>query len=332
VALHRKVAEAIESLHAASLDDHLPALAHHWARASAPAAETSRAVEYASRAGNRARAQLAHHEAVDWYRQALELLDVAGTRPSDPQRIGLLIDLGDAQRRAGDAVHRDTLLQAAALAQAEGDADLLVRAALANDRMFSRTSSLDAERVAVLEAAVAASDPGDSPDKARLLANLADEIAFSSPSGRHRELAGEALAMARRLGDPVTLAHVLTRRGSVMVATIESHREIVELAAIAERLDDPVQRLWAEMWMALTRPAIGEPIEPESYDQSIRLADDLGHAALRWTLRLVQAVALRIAGRLEEAEARAGEALEFGRAAGFPDALLLHNSVLFSIR
>jgi hypothetical protein len=59
VALHRRVAEAIETIHAGGLDDHLPALAHHWARASAPAADTARAVDYATRAGDRALAQLA---------------------------------------------------------------------------------------------------------------------------------------------------------------------------------------------------------------------------------------------------------------------------------
>ena len=38
VTLHRKAAQAIETIHESALDDYLPALAHHWARASAPAA------------------------------------------------------------------------------------------------------------------------------------------------------------------------------------------------------------------------------------------------------------------------------------------------------
>jgi class 3 adenylate cyclase len=54
VALHRRVAQAIESLHTHALDDHLPSLAHHWARAAAPAADTLRAIDYATRAGDRA--------------------------------------------------------------------------------------------------------------------------------------------------------------------------------------------------------------------------------------------------------------------------------------
>ncbi|MGH9010369.1 MAG: ATP-binding protein, partial [Acidimicrobiia bacterium] len=138
VALHRRVAQAIESLHGRALDDHLPALAHHWARASAPAADTARAVDYASRAGDRALTQLAPDEAVAYYRQALELLDVA--EPAEGQRLRLLIALGEAQRQAGDPAHRETLLAAARLAAERGDTDALARAALANTRpIFSST-------------------------------------------------------------------------------------------------------------------------------------------------------------------------------------------------
>ena len=49
VTLHRKAAEAIETIHRSQLDDYLPALAHHWAKASAPVTDMARAVEYAQR-------------------------------------------------------------------------------------------------------------------------------------------------------------------------------------------------------------------------------------------------------------------------------------------
>src|SRR5205807_4777394 len=101
VALHRGVAESIEAIHAANLDDHLPALAHHWARASAPAAETHKAVDYATRAGDRALAQLAHDEAAAYYRQALDLLDPAARPDGEARRCELLIALGESQRRVG---------------------------------------------------------------------------------------------------------------------------------------------------------------------------------------------------------------------------------------
>ena len=100
VALHRRVAQAIESCHAGVIDDYLPALAHHWARASAPAADTARAVDYAGRAGDRALVQLAYDEAATYYHQALELTAAGGA--DEPGQLDLLIRLGEAQLRAGD--------------------------------------------------------------------------------------------------------------------------------------------------------------------------------------------------------------------------------------
>ncbi|MGH9021568.1 MAG: ATP-binding protein, partial [Acidimicrobiia bacterium] len=44
VALHQRVAEALETIYAGALDDYLPALAHHWSRASVPAAQADRAI------------------------------------------------------------------------------------------------------------------------------------------------------------------------------------------------------------------------------------------------------------------------------------------------
>ena len=214
VALHRKVAEAIEALHGDRLDDHLPALAHHWARASAPAAETGRAVEYARRAGDRALAQFANDEAAAYFRDALDLLDVAEVAPDDPRRLPLLISLGEAQQRAGDVTHRETLLAAADMARGLGDHESLAPAALANSRGFiaSVAGTVDAERVAALEAAAAALPPDDSALRARVLSTLALELTFDADWDRRLSLSDEAVAMARRVGDPNALAHVLATR------------------------------------------------------------------------------------------------------------------------
>ena len=133
-AFHRHVAEAIERVHGTALDDHLPALAHHWARAAAPAADLRRAVDYAARAGDHALTQLAHDEAVAYYRQALEFLESGGAGTEDPRHLELLIALGEAQRRVGDPSHREVLLTAARVARQRGNADALARAALANSR------------------------------------------------------------------------------------------------------------------------------------------------------------------------------------------------------
>src|SRR5688500_1595296 len=214
VALHRKVAEAIEAIHGERLDDHLPALAYHWARAAAPAAETSRAVEYARRAGDRALTQFANDEAAGYFREALELLEVAGGADVDPRRLRLLISLGEAQRRAGDVAHREILLRACELARQLGDADALAEAALANTRGYiaSVAGAVDEDRVAALEAAVLALPSDDSAIRARLLCTLGLELSFAGAWERRVALSDEAVAMARRVGHAEALADVLMAR------------------------------------------------------------------------------------------------------------------------
>ena len=117
-------------------------------------------------------------------------------------RIDLLIGLGTAQRQAGIASFRETLLEAARRAQELGDTDRLVAAALANNRgLFSSLGQVDVEKVDVLEAALDALPDTDSPERARLLATLCSEITYHSPLERRLALADEAKAIARRLGD-----------------------------------------------------------------------------------------------------------------------------------
>ena len=123
--LNQRAAEAIESVHAGRLGEHLSALANHYSRAAAPAGETAdKAVDYAVQAGERALAQLAHDEAVAWYHRALDLIDGA-TGFDEAARLDVLVALGEAQQRASDPAHRDTLLEAARTAQQLGRTDVL---------------------------------------------------------------------------------------------------------------------------------------------------------------------------------------------------------------
>ena len=349
--LHRKVAEAFESVHRERLDDHLPALAHHWARASAP--PPGKAVDYAARAGNRALAQLAHDEAVAYYRQALELLEAAGSSPAGRRRLDLLIDLGEAQRRAGDPAHRQTLLDAAALAETSGDIDALGRAALANNRgFFSSVFSIDRERVAVLEAALDGLGPADSPLRARLLATLAAELTFSRQRGRRHQLAAEARAMARRLGDEATLGLVLATsfaataigsgdvgdplRAAVRPGEVNDALErSAELAAIAERLADPALTFWAAFNTHISAfIAARFDLADAALEDVARSAEALGQRFMAYMVAFLRGNWARTAGRLAEAEELAESALTVGLEAGVSEseAFRVSRSMLFMIR
>jgi class 3 adenylate cyclase len=337
VDLHRKVAEAIEAVHAGALDDHLPALAHHYTRASTPAALTDKAVTYAARAGDRALSQLANDEAARYYHHTLELVEVGEGGVDEAQRLELLISLGEAERRAGDPAHRETLLEAARLAHARGDAGALARAALANSRGFlmSAAGAVDQERIAALEAAVTALSE-TSAIRARLLANLAMELMYAGDFPRRSRLSEEALAVARQLDDPATLVPVLVGRFNA-IATSQTLAErlalTAELVELIERLSDPA--IHSRAWFVRYRATLeaGDMAEADRAIAALtELASELNQPVLHWTLTWVRAGRHLLAGRIAEADAEAQAVMTLGRATGQPDADQFFYHVVFPIR
>ena len=151
--MHRRVAEALEDLCEGKPGARVTELARHWAAATA-LAETNKALDYSVLAGEQALENLAPDEAVPWLTQALDLLE-RSSEPDPAQRCELTIRLGEAQRQAGQAEYRETLLRAAAQADELQDTDRMARAALANSRGFaSAFGAVDEERLAVLEKAI----------------------------------------------------------------------------------------------------------------------------------------------------------------------------------
>jgi len=323
VGLHRRVGEALEALHGDAVDDHLPALVHHFAAGG----DMAKAVTFATLAGERALARLAYDEAAAYYSQAVEILEVADLPDGEARHLDLLIALGECQRRAGDAGHRETLLRAARLAQARGDADRLARAALANRRgfMFSAVGSGDANRVVVLEGAVEAMGTADSATRARLLATLGLELVYGGEQERRLQLSDEALALARRLGNTATLADVLLNRYYTIGGPDTSEERLanaVELAALAEQLGDSVMTAQALFLRTFAAVEGGDMEEAHrGLDGCEQLAGELGQPMLRWFATIWRGAFALLAGRPGEAERLATAAFELGRASGQPDAL-----------
>jgi DNA-binding SARP family transcriptional activator len=334
VTLHRRVGEAIEAVHAGRLDDHLPALAHHYARASA--GDTARAVDYAARAGDRALAQLAHDEAVAYYGQALELLDVTEGPPDEALRLELLISLGDAQCRAGNPAHRETLLEAGRLADQQGDAERAARAALANQRgLFSRIGGSDPERVAALEQALDAVSPAPTPLRARLLAQLSVELQFAQDE-RRLDLAREALAIARAADDPATLAPVLAAAWLAHwnpALAAEQSQLVDELAEVATRQSDRSLEFQAGFARFITASQQGDMARVDSgLNTCVRIADELGQPVLSWRATHLRAHRAWAGGRLQEAERLLEETGRLAEALGQPDLVVWSHSPLSVLR
>jgi tetratricopeptide (TPR) repeat protein len=337
VAVHRKLAEAIEVIHAGRLDEHLPALAYHYAQASLPAVEPGKAVEYARRAGAAALAQLAHDDAVRYYRQALELLDAHGAPAGDPRRVEVLIALGEGQRRSGDPASRETLFEAARRARERGDGDALARAALANSRgtLMGNAGRLDAELLAVLEGALEATGESDSAARARLMAHIALELVWTGDREELVRLVDGAMAMARRLDDAAVLADVLLSCFYAIhsPSTVTERLErAAELLALAEQLEDGRMMVHAYWQRARAAIEVGDLAEGlRCVEHQERLAADLGEPTLRWMATVCGVGPLLAAGRLAEADARNEAALAMGQETQ-PDAPTFYAAQLFPIR
>jgi hypothetical protein len=332
--LHRRIAEGIESLHGGALDDHLPALAHHWARASASGAAGAKAVAYARRAGDRALAQFANDEAAAYYRQAIDLLDAA-VGSDGGLRCDLLIALGEAQRRAGDANHRETLLEACRQASELDDVERAARAALANHRgIASRWEAVDSERLRALEGVLQAVGPTETPVRARLLAALACELYFAA-DGRRHAVAGEAVAIARRAGDPATLASVLADCWySTWHPTnlTERARAVDELVDLGRRLGDHRLQFDAGLGLFLTGLQLGDIRRADAgLESSARVANELGQPVLHWRVAHTAANRAMAVGDFDLAERLAAEGLAMGEACGQAVAAVYHRAGLVII-
>ena len=330
--LHRRIARVLEQ--SAAEGTRSGEIADHLLRAD-PASPDPKVLEYMRMAGTRALTQLAPHDVCRWFTEALRVVDlVPGIEPR--VRIELTVALGEAQRHAGVADHRTTLLHAAELARDLDERDLLVQAALANTRLASAAGRVDTSRIAVLEAAISAVGAGDSTARARLLATFAAELTWDGDWRRRRSLSDEALAMARRVGDADTLAYVLTRRPNtiwVPDALGERLANTEESLRIARRLGDPVARFWASMYRLNATAAAADLTEAAGLlDTMADIADEVPLPLLRWEANLHRAWYFLLGGNFVDGESHSSRAFEIGMECGQPDAPMLYAGQLLMLR
>jgi tetratricopeptide (TPR) repeat protein len=323
--LHRRVAEVLEAADDAGAQ--VAELAHHWLQATRRS-DSARARDWALQAGDDAMRSLAPGDAVAYFRQALLLHDQL--RDDDvAMRIDLLTRLGTAERQVGDAEHRDTLLKACRLARREGDGPRLAAAALANNSgTFSVFGGLDAERVEMLEAAIAAGS--DNASQARLLATLANELTYSGDFARRRQLVDDALAAARASGDPALHLHALNLVFYPLWVpeTLDERVAMTEESlALAADVDDPLTQFWTAITSQTNLVQAGRVAESDvQLEQLCDLADRLAQPALQWRARHITATRQLLVGDPDAAEPLARAALELGTSAGEPAAAFYFKS------
>jgi DNA-binding SARP family transcriptional activator len=315
VRLHSQAVEALEALHGEEPGRYLAELAYHCMAGR----DYHGGLRYARRAGDRAFALLAYEEAVRLYEIALEALE-RSEPVDDPSRCRLQLVLGEAQARAGlmDRA-RGTFLAAADLAMRLNLPDELARAALGYGGRFAYArAGTDRRLVPLLDAALAAVPDGDSELRARLMARLAGALR-SEPSTQPRAaVCREAVQMARRLGDPGTLAYALE---SAYVGVSPRNTEAWlaignELVGVAREAEDREREFFGHQHGLGALMVLGDMDGVDARLEAMAaLVEELRQPTLKRALAVTRTMRALFAGRFEEAENLVQEALRVGPSA-----------------
>ncbi len=202
MAAHHDAGRALEHVYCGAIESHLPELAHHFLEA-APRGDLEKAVDYAERAGQRALENLGYEQAAEIFARGLEALGLL--EPDPRRRAQLLLGLAGAQSRAGRHAARATYGAAVAVARAIDDDEILARAALGIAPFALTAGFVDEGHVTLLNEALERIGDADDALRVRLLGSLAVALYWSDAAPRRRELTREALQIAERTGDDLTL-------------------------------------------------------------------------------------------------------------------------------
>jgi class 3 adenylate cyclase len=328
--LHRRVAQVLEPRATAGDDTLLPSLARHYCEAAA-LGEAEQAIRYATEAAQGARARLAYEEAAELYERGLAVLE----RHSDDERQhrgDLLIALSRERWAEGDRRGaRRAAHDAAQHGRDVGRPELIADAAMAigGPRGWSEAGIVDEELIALCEDALARLPPEDSRSRATVTARLAAELYFRPGSSKRRRAAtNEAVVMARRLGDPATLAYVLgsAHWGVWVPGGVDERLPIAEeIFRSGREAGNRELEFSGASWSFSDLMELGETARAdEMLSIELTIADELRQPDYLWCASVHKCTRLLMEGRYDEAEHLANNALTYGEAAQSATAIQMY--------
>jgi tetratricopeptide (TPR) repeat protein len=313
--LHRRTAEALETLSGASAAD----LATHWMRAG----EGSKAAGYALDAGHAALASMGYEQALRYFRWALDA--------NTGDRVDVLAAMGEAQMGAGQlAAGRVSLGKAVGLARtADRPADA-ARAVLAMGMGIGgfEVDLADERQQPALEWAVDRLDPEAAPMRAAVLARLSLLLAGRPENDERRvALSREAVDVARAGGDAraevsALAAVVEAQAGPDHVgARLESTARMTELA---KRIDDAPLLLLARRMHVVALLENGRLAEvDDAIDAYARVADRLRLPLYSWPVPMWRGMRALMNGDVDTATRSADDVEAIGLRAGSGNAQIM---------
>jgi eukaryotic-like serine/threonine-protein kinase len=207
---HEQIASVLRVEAADGSDSNLSQIAHHLLQAL-PAGDLEVALDYARRAAQRATKLLAYDEGSRLYQDALQAIESHGTTRTETH-CDSIMDFAESQHRLGDFAGASTNFERAALIAREiSSASCLARAYLGFGQFPETPGVVNQRLIRGLEQALDSLGQQENSSRALVLARLAEALQWSDPENRRASLAKDAVAIARHLGDPATLAEVLYR-------------------------------------------------------------------------------------------------------------------------
>ena len=329
--LHLQVAQALE---AAPFPVHPGELAHHYFQAR-HVGGAAKAVVHSLRAAEAALTVHAYEDGAEQYERALAALEIISDHDGGA-RCDVMLALGAARWQASRPDRSSTFMQAIELARGLGSADRLARAALGAGGRFYAPGAIDLREIELFDEALTVLPPGDSALRVRLLARQAENLVCAEPRSRAREPADEAVAMARRLGEPEALAAALVGQHAALLHAdhAKQRRRLAEEAlAVAGELGALEMSALGRHWLLYDLAELGELAEAwRRHGELELLAADLRqplyrHAALVW-----RCVLTSLAGRFDEAERLANDSVALAECARAPDARAHYTAQLVALR
>ncbi|WP_179854955.1 ATP-binding protein [Paractinoplanes atraurantiacus] len=297
-------------------------LARHFAVAVGRC-EAGPAVTWAIAAAAEDGSRYAFAEAAGHLRRARTAVDGAGCRLSVGERVGLLTGEAEMRLRAGETDAARELL-AEAWTRAGGDGDLLGRVALGLDAIGARFAMPRTELIAALETARAALDGRGTPAEAQVTAALARQLQHSVPGDRPRAgpYAERAVLIARRLGDPATLAGcLLARHDTLWTPGTGGERAGIaaEIAHAARQAGDEERHAQALLLSANAHLENGSAAFRAAFAEYAYVTERLRQPRHDYFLRIRRAALALLDGDLDGGERLVEEAAALGEAVGDSD-------------
>jgi hypothetical protein len=324
LALHQHLADALEHRHARGAAVVAADLARHCA-AAVPLNGAERAVRWARSAAHVERSRLAFAEAAAHLARARRAIEDTGDARTGGLLVDLLFEEADDRARAGDSTGARALLDDAKnRAIALGDAQRLGRVALGVQRLGARFAMPRDAVLEMLETARGALHGTGTALEAQLIASLARELHHSVPAQRPRArpLSEQAIALARTLNDPETLAACLLARHDVLwspgraAERIDLAREIAELA---ERTGDAERHAEGLLLTANALLEEGSAAFRAALTDFFYAVERFGQPRYDYLALTRRGGLAMIDGRLHEADELIAQASALGERIGEPD-------------